>query len=305
MSAIVTERYRPTRRMVIMFFSLAFAISWAIWSPLIFFPERSDQLTILPAIGSFGPILAAILTNLIYRDAGGLRQWLRSVFRWRIPFIWYMVGGLLLAVLQALLHVGLVAALGGDLALAIDPPWYYSLVAFPLNVIIATPIGSGMGEEPGWRGFALPALLEHLTPLSASIALGAIWGIWHTPLLLSPGWSGRGQGLWLLIYVIPLSIIYTWLYRKSRGSAIPVILLHSSGNLYSSRLVSGSIVVLGTVLTASPMLDFTILKTIIYSAIALVIILATKGRLGYGQSAERLPQVNKQVVSGQRQAQLH
>jgi membrane protease YdiL (CAAX protease family) len=103
--------------------------------------------------------------------------------------------------------------------------------------------------------------------------------LWYIPALLMSSWEGASQGILLFIYVIPLSMIMTWVYCRSRGSAIPVMLMHTGGNLYGSMLSSS--LVMETVLVDSPGLDFTIPKTIYYTAVAVVLLIVTKGRLGY------------------------
>jgi len=283
-----------TKRMAITFFVLSFVISWSIWLPLLLFPSRADQLDFLVLIGVYGPFLAGIITTLIYNGRAGLWSWLKSVFKWRIPFRWYLIGGVLINFLFVALHIGLYLILGGRLLLANgDIPWYGYLLIFPVSVFLGFPLGSGLGEEAGWRGFALPKLLERFSPVTASVILGVIWGLWHIPVLLMSTWEGATQGILLFVYVILLSIIMTWVYCRSRGSAIPVMLMHTGGNLYGSMLTSS--LILETVLVDSQGLDFTILKTIYYTLVAVLLLIVTKGRLGYSGKENAIPTLGGDV----------
>jgi len=277
---MITNTQKKTKPMLIMFFVLAYVIIWVVLLPILMFPQRAEQLDFLLMIAAYAPFLAAIITTLVYEGRAGLWIWMKSVFKWRIPFVWYLIGGVLINFLFVALHIGLYILLGGHIVLAGgDPPWYSYLVTFPIIVFLSFPFGSGLGEEAGWRGFALPKLLERFSPTVASIILGALWGLWHTPALLMSTWEGSSQGLLLFVYVIPLTIIMTWIYCKSYGSTIPVMLMHTGGNIYGSMLTSS--LILETVLVDSPGLDFTILKTIYYTAVAVVLLIVTKGRLGY------------------------
>jgi membrane protease YdiL (CAAX protease family) len=283
-----TTIHKKTKRMLIMFFVLAYAIIWMVLLPTLIFPERAEQLDFLLLIAAYAPFLAGIITTLIYEGRAGLWSWLKSVFKWRIPVVWYLVGGVLINFLFVALHIGLYLLLGGRILLANgDIPWYGYLVIFPVSVFLGFPFGSGLGEEAGWRGFALPKLLERFSPVTASIILGVLWGLWHTPALLMSSWEGSSQGLLLFVYIIPLTMIMTWVYLKSRMSTIPVMLMHTGGNLYGSMLTSS--LILETVLVDSPGLDFTILKTIYYTVVAVVLLIATKGRLGYSDEEGAIP----------------
>jgi membrane protease YdiL (CAAX protease family) len=285
---MATTVQKKTKRMLIMFFVLAYAIIWALLLPILLFPQRADQLDFLLLIAAYAPFLAAIITTIIYDGRAGLWNWLKSVFKWRIPFIWYLVGGVLINFLFVALHIGLYLLLGGRILLANgDIPWYGYLAIFPVAVFLSFPFGSGLGEEAGWRGFALPKLLERYSPVTASIILGVLWGLWHTPALLMSSWEGSSQGLLLFVYVIPLTIIMTWVYLKSHRSTIPLMLMHTGGNFYGSMLSSS--LVMETVLVDSPGLDFTILKTIYYTVVAVVLLIITKGRLGYSGEEETIP----------------
>jgi CAAX protease family protein len=108
----------------------------------------------------------------------------------------------------------------------------------PVVVVLGTYlILSGVvGEEVGWRGFALPTLLEKNSPLAASFILGLIWAIWHAPFDLRFGFWLHGPGAIVtrIIWIMPLTIVFTWFYIKSKGSLLVAIFLHASVNISAS-----------------------------------------------------------------------
>jgi membrane protease YdiL (CAAX protease family) len=95
--------------------------------------------------------------------------------------------------------------------------------------------GGPLGEEIGWRGWALPALQARFSPLVASLFVGLLWGMWHLPLHLrgvydaamGPGLAGFGLRI---ASSCLLAVVFTWLYNRSRGGLLVVILLHTSVN---------------------------------------------------------------------------
>jgi membrane protease YdiL (CAAX protease family) len=96
-------------------------------------------------------------------------------------------------------------------------------IMVPVALVFAFP--NTLGEELGWRGFALPRLQARYSALVSSIILGLFWGSWHIPL-----WIAFGQtGLPLLIDVVSmvqLAILYTWVYNSTGGSLLLVWLFH-------------------------------------------------------------------------------
>ncbi len=132
------KRHRP-----IVFFLLAYALSWAIY----------PMLTIAPMLGLlalFGPAIAAILTGALAGGGAELTALFRRLGRWRVPLLWYAVASclpLLLGLAAALLNV----ALGEPFPTQLAPVGSINIILFFLVV----------GEEIGWRGYALPKLLEN------------------------------------------------------------------------------------------------------------------------------------------------
>ena len=94
-------------------------------------------------------------------------------------------------------------------------------------------LGGSLGEEIGWRGFLLPELMKRTPPLAASFAVGLAWGLWHLPVDVYVGFglTGAGAVLGRVLYAIPLSVLFTWIFLGSRGSVLCALLLHTSLNV--------------------------------------------------------------------------
>jgi membrane protease YdiL (CAAX protease family) len=123
----------------------------------------------------------------------------------------------------------------------------------------------GAAEEPGWRGFGLPYLLERHSPVRATLILGLVWGVWHLPVYGPLG------------FVVPmvLAFFYTYLWARTR-SVLLAILLHASFTPAQDHLVlMPRDEAYSSVLDAP---DFVILG--VYLAAVAVLLLLTRGRLG-------------------------
>jgi membrane protease YdiL (CAAX protease family) len=93
-------------------------------------------------------------------------------------------------------------------------------------------LSDGLGEEVGWRGFALPCLQRQIWPAVAAVLLAVPWAAWHLPLFWTRGASleGRSPAL-MLVELIPTSMLFAWVFNRSHGSVVLVILLHGTQNL--------------------------------------------------------------------------
>ena len=80
-----------------------------------------------------------------------------------------------------------------------------------------------LGEELGWRGYALNVFQKKYTPLISAIILGTIWGLWHLPLMILSGYAGLEllyYNIAFMVSIISLSIIITFFYNKSKNVLI-------------------------------------------------------------------------------------
>lgn len=127
------------------------------------------------------------------------------------------------------------------------------LVCFAHNLLL----GGSLGEEIGWRGFLLPALLRRMSPLAASVVVGVVWGLWHLPVDLTAGFGLQGIGAVVarVIFAVPLSILFTWFFLRSGGSMLVALLLHTSinvmGDVGLSRFEATSVVFFFMVVVAA------------------------------------------------------
>jgi membrane protease YdiL (CAAX protease family) len=105
------------------------------------------------------------------------------------------------------------------------------LVSFSHNALLGGPLG----EEIGWRGFLLPALLTRNGPLTASLLLAVVWGLWHLPIDLYAGFLVKGPGAVVarIVWTFPMTILFTWIFLRTKCNMLVAIFLHASIGMLS------------------------------------------------------------------------
>ena len=213
------------RHPLISFFVLAYALSWWPWILYAF------GLSPAP-IASFGPFLAALVVLAITQGKSGIGGLLRRMVRWRVGIRWYAVA-LLLPVGIALAATALNVLLGAQAPSAADLGGWTGLFS-TFAVVLLIPGTGGAWEEPGWRGFALPSLQAGRSALVASLILGAVWALWHLPLVVATGQMGG----WDIVNIMAWTLVLTWVYNGTGGSVLIVMLFHAMFNTVSVSFIS-------------------------------------------------------------------
>jgi uncharacterized protein len=222
---------QTTIGVLLKFVWIAFAWSWAFWTPATL-AERGVLSLPIPAglleiVGGFGPLVAAFVLTLQQDGRAGLRTLIGRALRWRVGLGWYglvLIGPFLYQGAGIALHVALGGRPPEPVALLEEVPGV--LVSFVLAFFLI-----GVAEEFGWRGYALPRLQGHYSALTASLIVGLIWALWHLPLFFNPGtsYSQTPLGVWI-VYLLPYAVLHTWLYNSSRGALLLSIALHAMVN---------------------------------------------------------------------------
>lgn len=272
---------------IIAYFIFAFAGTWIVISPLVMDAFEIIQLSdaawmLFYLLASLtGPNLAAFWVTGVIEGKAGMGRLFRRMFQVRAGLHWYMV------VLFVFLGVWLAAYSmlynGAPLANLLADPSVLVSVFLP-NILIGLLIPS-IAEEPGWRGFALPQMQKYYGPLTATLVIGFLHGIWHLPALFTPmlgPFTINGFIIFVLTAVAG-TFIYTWIFNNTGGSVWIAMLLHSSSNA-ASKLVS-ELVPTDVELTGwMKMLESGWINVIAFWSIALVLVIATRGRLGFRAS---------------------
>lgn len=153
----------------------------------------------------------------------GFKSLLRSFGRFNVSWYWYLFA------LAPLIILGIsVYIFSGSMVLDPDQKWWYALL-FHANTGLVTYFFTrgGMGEEIGWRGFAIPLLKPHFSLFKISLLIGITWALWHLPALYN---NGIPSFLGYTLLVVALSFLFTFLFEKTRHSLVFVMLLHSTFN---------------------------------------------------------------------------
>jgi hypothetical protein len=161
-----------------------------------------------------------------YDGRDGLRRLGRRLLPWRSPLRWYLV---VAAGYAAITAAALAAAALAHPAAAAIPPW--SGLPAALGIALVRDPGP-IGEEFGWRGFALPRLLDRHSPLGASVRLGLTHAAWHVPLFFIPGMPQAQVSFPLFtLGVVSIAIFDTALYLRTGANLLLAILVHLLANV--------------------------------------------------------------------------
>jgi membrane protease YdiL (CAAX protease family) len=222
------------RRPLLTFFLLAYGLSWALELPALLPHAQSENSladgALFLFLGSFGPSLAALILTASRDGRAGVKTLLKGYLPWRAAFVWYVIA------LYGFLVLGLLTILLLDVASPQDllSRLPLALVSVPANALTTFLILGPVGEELGWRGFALPRLQAGRTALEASVKLGLLWAFWHAPLMRFAEWRGDlSLGAFVVLYplyIIALTIIFTWVYNHTQASILVATVLHSAFN---------------------------------------------------------------------------
>jgi membrane protease YdiL (CAAX protease family) len=211
------------------FFALALALSWAIWIPgLLLLSEAASTAPVI--VGSFGPaVAAALITKARGRS---IRAWVAEMAKFRVGARWWLVALGLPVVVAGVNAVAFALEFGG-----LDPSLLPERAGRWLFGLVFVSLAGGGNEEPGWRGYALPHLQRDYGALTASLAVGAVWAVWHLPMFVLP--NGMYAGMSFAVYVpmvLAFSVVLTWLYNGSGGSVPAAILFHAGINSASALI---------------------------------------------------------------------
>jgi membrane protease YdiL (CAAX protease family) len=227
---------RGTRRAIeLALFFLLTLVAWMIWVPQARYRLGLAESAVslrspANALTVWSPGLAAIVLTILWSSGRSLRDLLGGLGRWRVNWRWYLVA-LLFEPVSWCLSLGIDRILGRSYELGPMPLQAIlgSTAAYMIPVALVFTIPNAVGEEIGWRGFALPRLRAWRGALVGTLVLGAFWGLWHIPAWIAQGLSsGFGPMAVRVLGLVATAFVFTWIYYGSGGSLVLVALYHAA-----------------------------------------------------------------------------
>jgi membrane protease YdiL (CAAX protease family) len=211
------------------YFILAYAFSWSVGIPLALKAKGIIRTQIpfsLHYLIAFGPMLSALVVTGLTGGVAGLKDIFHRMTRWHVKLRWWLfVATPLVLYLLTAFGIWLVQGKPIDIFNLGDVDFLPSLGLLALPLWIFT---FGIGEETGWRGFALPRLQKGHSALSATILLWVMWAFWHVPLFFYAYPVSVIPGF--LIGLLAGAVTFTWLFNSTKGSVLITALFHGAFN---------------------------------------------------------------------------
>lgn len=258
----VPSARRPDTKAMIAFLVLAYALSW-FWAV----PLAVDHMVVrrgegwpthLPAL--LGPAIAAVVVTAWTAGRPGVRDLLARMIRWRVAACWWLVALSPVAFLGLGLMV--MVAAGKALPSAADFGRFSGTPAIGMVGVLLVILVGALGEETGWRGYALPQLQRRFSPLTSSLILAVLWFGWHLPqffVISTYRDFAPVQYVGMLLGLTCGAVVLTWLYNRSGGSILLVAIWHGLYNFVGATqaatgmlaaVISTLIMIQGVVLIA-------------------------------------------------------
>lgn len=217
------------------FLIVTFLWSWGQWWPAVQFssgawqaPDGLPEFLVSGAFAAWGPLIGALVASFAFDGGQGVRRLLKRLVQWRFAGVCWAAAFLLLPLVigGAWVVAGLVdGARPASEALE-------NAAVLPIAFLYILLLGGPLQEEAGWRGTLLEQSQSRFSPLVVSIVVGLVWAIWHLPLFQLPS-AGiyYEKPFWgLALSTVLLSVLLTWLYNRTNGSLLAVMIMHASFN---------------------------------------------------------------------------
>lgn len=230
-----------TKRELVLFFGLTLTLMYGLCFTVVGFLAPMQEFSkrhlggidpqLMLYLAAYSPTLMAFVLTARFGGKAGLRRFVAGIFRWRVGVRPWLLALLFFPVLWLLVAVSRHLTIGAPIHWA---SWYANFPLLVFSTYLFTDTG-GLGEEAGWRGYAMPRLLEGFTPATAGLIVGFFFGIWHLPGWFLTGLGGHFAQLDFAMFVgstMAVSVGMAYLYIRTRGSAfLAGILPHMMNNI--------------------------------------------------------------------------
>jgi membrane protease YdiL (CAAX protease family) len=221
------------RNQMLVFYVLAFAISWIlillIIGPIRFIGTENIPDVLLPMLYVAmlaGPSISGILLTGLVDGKAGLLKLLSQLLNWRVNALWYIVALLIAPLLTTaiLLVLSIISVEFFPTILISNNKFGLLLTSIVVGLVV------GFFEELGWTGYAIPRLRMRHSILSTGLLMGFLWGAWHFPLF--SGSANSSGSIPSTLYVAALlfswlpayRVLMVWIYNRTHSLLISILM---------------------------------------------------------------------------------
>lgn len=227
-------RYRP-----VLFFICAYFFTWIFWIPAIFVPETIGSVLML--IGLIAPAVVSTIFVLV-SGSDELKKDLKDKIisfykvKW-INVFWAVVVFALIVVFSILLSL-----LFGQSLKQFSFTDDFSFTGVGIGTAFVTITLASIIEEVGWKGYCEDSIGQYMNWFWESLLFGALWSLWHLPLIFIQGTYQAGlmvNPLYVINFFIsgiPLGYIITWVYLVSDRSILACMIFHLFVNFMQEKI---------------------------------------------------------------------
>jgi len=233
-----TDNSPNRNRFVFYYFVLVLAIGGLAFTPWVLasygmFPPSLG--TVFLVIGGLSPTIAAVALTVLEHGKAELRSLFGQFTRKGFSKLWFL----------AAIVIPLILCICALLLWFVFQPNAIDSYVLDLSTLLSLPLVllvnflMNMWEEIGWRGYALQKLQKNFSVILSTIMVGLVHAAWHWPQFLvkdSVMANNYHNFLWLLVWVLLISVAYSWVYNSTKGSLLVVSLFHGSINTVNSLL---------------------------------------------------------------------
>lgn len=272
-------KYRP-----VLFFALAYLFTWLFWIPAIFVSENTAAVLML--IGLLAPaVVSTVFVMLSGSDS--LKRDLKNKI-----FGFYKVKWKNVILATCVFAIIIVASIILSLAFgqSIDQFSFtddYSFTGVGIGSALLTILIASIIEEVGWKGYCEDSIGDYMNWFWESMIFGALWSLWHLPLIFIQGTYQAGlmvNPLYVINFFvsgIPLGFIITWVYLVSDRSILACMVFHLFVNFMQEKIAM------------TP--ETKCVETLVVTAATVVIVLANKEMFFETEHVGKLPEYKQKL----------
>lgn len=272
-------KYRP-----VLFFALAYLFTWLFWIPAIFVSENIAAVLML--IGLLAPaVVSTVFVMLSGSDS--LKRDLKNKI-----FGFYKVKWKNVILATCVFAIIIVTSIILSLAFgqSIDQFSFtddFSFTGVGIGSALLTILIASIIEEVGWKGYCEDSIGDYMNWFWESMIFGALWSLWHLPLIFIQGTYQAGlmvNPLYVINFFvsgIPLGFIITWVYLVSDRSILACMVFHLFVNFMQEKIAM------------TP--ETKCVETLVVTAATVIIVLANREMFFETEHVGKLPEYKQKI----------